>query len=84
MKINDLPKDVRQEVGFYALYGLCYEIISPTRPEMLAEAERILFTESIEIKQLAALLETTIKNLRSEVLQFLKAKGMDTRKFNRH
>lgn len=79
-----MSKALKQTIGFLALYGLLSEIVFPTRPEMLADAERIIFSSSIEIRQLASLLNTDAATLQAEIKAFLKAEGVNIEKYNFH
>lgn len=81
MILNDLPRETRQSIGAIALYGLVCAMIIPDCVKVFTEANRIIFTDSVEIKNIADALEIDIQTLRTNVFAYLESQGMDCGKF---
>lgn len=80
MKKDDKDDDFlnlhHNELVFYALYGLMISIIDPPSKEIFVEAHRAIFDrESVELKQLAKLMNTTPGSLQEDIFSLLSAAG---------
>jgi len=69
-------KPERQAIGALALFGLVSEIINPTNPSASAEAERILFSPSVEFNRISELLEIDIATLKTNIRAYLSKRGI--------
>jgi ClpP class serine protease len=56
----NLPMEVRQGIGALALFGLTDALIIRDSIKVFAEAERIIFTNSIEFKNISELFIKTV------------------------
>jgi hypothetical protein len=84
MILNDLPKEDRAGIGALALFGLTSALIIPDSIKVFAEAQRIVFTDSSEFKNIAELLEIDISTLRKNVFAYLTRNGVDCEGKNIH
>ena len=76
MILNDLPRETRQSIGAIALYGLVCAMIIPDCVKVFAEANRILFTDSVELKNIGEALGIDIQTLRKNVFALLESLGV--------
>lgn len=77
MILNDLPRETRQAIGALALYGLVCAMIIPDCVKVFAEANRIIFTDSVEMKNIAETLGIDVATLKKNVFALLESLGVD-------
>ncbi len=71
---NNLDTE-KKVIATLALLGLTESVIDPPSLSVLAEAQRILFTESEEIKQIASLLDMDWLTLQGNIFKYLTLFG---------
>ncbi|MFZ2396312.1 MAG: hypothetical protein WAW09_08515 [Smithella sp.] len=77
MILKNLPKEARQGMAALALYGVTTALMCPDSLTVFMEAQRIIFTDSIEFKNISELLEIDIFTLRKNVFAYLGNQGFD-------
>lgn len=73
---SDIDEEIKREIAFFVMYGLIYGILEPRSKEVFAEAHRVIFDRnSLELKQLAALMSTDSERIQKEIFAILTAAG---------
>jgi hypothetical protein len=73
---NGLNEEIKREIAFFAIYGLISGILKPRSKAEFVEAHRVIFDRnSLELKQLAALLNTDSEKIQKEIFATLTAAG---------
>jgi len=72
-----MPIEYRRGISMLALFGLISALIIPDTLKVFTEAHRIIFTDSIELNNIAELLGIDISTLRKNVFAYLEAQGID-------
>lgn len=67
-----------------ALVGLIVALLDPPGVAIFAEAWRIVFSDSVELKRIAAIIEIDFETLQKNTRDYLNAKGFQTEKTNYH
>ncbi|MEN6374597.1 MAG: hypothetical protein ABFD75_07440 [Smithella sp.] len=76
-KDDDVLNLHKKELAFYALYGLTMSIIDPLSKGIFVEAHRAIFDrESVELKQLAELMNSDPASIQEDIFSFLSAAGV--------
>ena len=65
----------KKAMAVLALFGLTESVIDPPSLAVLTESQRILFTESDELKIIASLLGKDWRTLQGNVFRYLKSFG---------
>ena len=60
MILKDLTNETRKAIGALALFGLTSALIIPDSIKVFAETQRIIFTDSIELKNISELFIKTV------------------------
>ena len=81
MLLENLQKENRKEIGAIALSGLVCALIIPDSLKVFTEANRILFTTSTELRNIAEVLEIEVSTLRKSVCAYLESQGIDCGKY---
>lgn len=73
---NTRVDETKREIAFFAIYGLIFGILKPGSKQEFAEAHRVIFDRnSLELKQLAALMSTDSERIQKEIFAILTAAG---------
>lgn len=76
LNVNDLAQ-AKKATAVLALFALTEELLFPSNPTCLAEAWRVLTTESDELKSISKLLEIDFYILRKNVFRYLEKSGIE-------
>ena len=74
--LENLPKLDRKGIAALALFGLIQALIDPPSLAVFAEAQRIVFTESVEFSKIATVFSVDSGKLRKNCLNYLEKSGV--------